>query len=84
MSTTAQSARHHFVFLNPCGCPFGLVEASRSVRDENGAWADMFEGDGAVYRVAAARGVTVVHVDHATYEAEFYRKMLGAYRCPHN
>lgn len=84
MTAAPQSARHHFVFLEPCGCPFGLVEAGGNVDYEADAWADMFEGDGAAYRAAAARGVTVVHVDHATYEAEFYRKMLGDYRCPHN
>jgi hypothetical protein len=31
--------RHHYLFLHRCGCPFGLVEATRSALTEDGAVA---------------------------------------------
>jgi len=76
------ATRHHFVFLNPCGCPLGVLDAEHAPTEYD-AWMEMF-----VYvwdiRRAQSQGVTVIHVDHATYEVEFYPKMLGTYQCPHN
>jgi hypothetical protein len=76
--------RHHFIFLNPCGCPFGLVEGKvgryGSAADPDAAWDAMYDTR-AEERAALARGVRVVHVDHATYEREFYPLMSA--RCPH-
>lgn len=87
-----QSERHHYVFLEACGCPFGLVEASSRteggparIADEGAAWDEMYDTR-AEERAARSRGVRVVHVDHATYEREFYGRMRGGpsrYRCPH-
>lgn len=81
-----QAERHHYVFLNACGCPLGLVEASARtpdgpprIADEDAAWDDMY--DRAEERAARAKGVHVVHVDHATYKRDYYPQMLAA--CPH-
>lgn len=81
------SERHHYLFLAACGCPFGLTEASARkpggpprIADEDAAWDEMYDTR-AEERAARAEGVTVVHVDHATYEAEWYERMLA--KCPH-
>ena len=46
-----QGERHHYVFLDACGCPFGLTEASAlkldgpaRVADEDAAWDDFARG----------------------------------------
>ncbi len=85
-----QAERHHYVFLHRCGCPFGLVEASARkpggpprLADEDAAWDEMYDTR-AEERAARRDGVTVVHVDHAEYEREFYPKMGSDWRCPHN
>ncbi len=76
-----QSERKHFVFLNRCGCPFGLVEESEHFcPDEDAAWDRMYDTR-REEREARAQGVRVAHVDHATYEREFYPRMTA--RCPH-
>lgn len=73
--------RHHFVFLASCGCPFGLTEVRRGVTTEGEAWRDMYDTR-AEEKAARARGVHVVHVDHATYSRDFFPRMTAA--CPHN
>lgn len=82
-----QSERHHYVFLARCGCPRGLVEATPRtaggpprITDEDAAWDSMYDTR-AEERAARARGVHVVHVDHAQYERDFYALMLKG--CPH-
>lgn len=82
-----QAERHHYVFLDPCGCPRGLVEASARkpggparLADEGEAWDEMYDTR-AEERVARSAGVTVAHVDHATYERDLYPLMRTA--CPH-
>jgi hypothetical protein len=78
--------RRHFVFVAACGCPFGLTEErlhqarSKGVTTEGEAWEDMYDTR-AQERAARDRGVRVVHVDHATYEREFYPLMTRP--CPH-
>ncbi len=73
--------RHHFVFLHPCGCPFGLVEATYRNLSEDAAWASMYDRRRRAIQAARACGVRVVHVDHATYVREFFGQMTAA--CPH-
>ena len=80
--TAKKRDRHHFVFLHACGCPFGLVEQGSWAKDVDGAWESMYETR-AEERAARNRGVQVVHVNHATYSAEFYPRMLSSYSCPH-
>jgi hypothetical protein len=75
--------RQQWVFLDACGCPFGVMEGTGQTQGE--AWREFYEGthrstDLAVGR-AVARGVTSVLVDHERYSAEFYPQMLR--RCPH-
>ena len=78
---TTSPERHHHVFLAACGCPFGLVEATWRSLSEDAAWASMYHGRRRTIREARARGVRVVHVDHATYVRELCDLMTGA--CPH-
>jgi hypothetical protein len=73
--------RHHYLFLHRCGCPFGLVEATRSALTEDGAWLHMYDRRKRAVTAAKARGVTALHVDHATYERDFYPLMTKT--CPH-
>lgn len=74
--------RHHFVFLNACGCPFGVIEQGSWCKDEDQAWSKMHESR-SKEREAHRHGVQVAHVDHATYSAEHYPRMLSSYSCPH-
>jgi hypothetical protein len=74
--------RSHFVFLEPCGCPTSVVDASRYVRTPGNAWAELALGP-AEEIVMRRRGVTVVHVEHDEYSADYLPKMYGAYTCPH-
>lgn len=73
--------RHHHVFLRPCGCPLGLVEATYRNISEEAAWLSLYDRSRRAVTEAKNRGVTVVHVDHATYEADYYRRMTAT--CPH-
>ncbi len=73
--------RHHYVFLAACGCPFGLVESTYRNLSEDAAWASMYDRRRQAIQAARARGVHVVHVDHATYVREFFHLMTGP--CPH-
>lgn len=75
-----QSDRRHYVFLNRCGCPFGLVEEGEWCTSEDDAWNSMYDTR-ADERAARSRGVQVRYVDHAAYEREFYPLMTT--RCPH-
>ena len=77
---TPQHLRRHFVFVDRCGCPFGLAEETPRCKDEDAAWDSMYDTR-AEERAARARGVRVVHVDHATYERDFYPLMFKT--CPH-
>jgi hypothetical protein len=77
----------HYVFLRPCGCPEGVTDASPTrpggpprLADENAAWTDMYTR--AEERDARRRGITVVHVDHATYERDYY-PLMPAWTCGH-
>lgn len=58
------------MFLNRCGCPFGLVDQLPDCRDEDAAWDLMFE-DRRDERIARANRVTVRLVDHDTYCCEY-------------
>ncbi|GGN39698.1 hypothetical protein FHR83_006661 [Actinoplanes campanulatus] len=75
-----QSERKHWIFLDQCGCPIGLVEESRFYKTEDAAWDGMYDTR-AEERAARARGVHTVFVDHATYEERFYPRMTK--RCTH-
>lgn len=84
---TVAVERHHYVFLLPCGCPEGLLEATPrrpggkpQVADEDAAWSEMY-ATRAEERAAHTRGIRVVHVDHGIYARDFYPLMTG--RCPH-
>lgn len=76
----AQAERRHWVFVDPCGCPFGLIEQSHFYPDEDTAWDGMYDTR-TEERQARARGVQAVFVDHATYERDFYSRMTTP--CPH-
>lgn len=77
--------RQQWVFLNPCGCPFGVMEFAGETPGE--AWREFYEGSHRVVDLAVGRavaaGVTAVLVSHERYEAEFYRQLRSGYRCPH-
>lgn len=81
-----QSERHHYLFVDPCGCPRGLTEATATepggpprIGDDDEAWADAYSPD--EERAMRKAGVRVVHVDHATYERDWFELMRRS--CPH-
>jgi hypothetical protein len=74
------TSRKVWVFLNACGCPFGVVNKDSSCRDEDKAWREIYP-DRAKERAAAGRGVRVEFVDWDTYIADFSERMLQ--RCTH-
>lgn len=84
--TVAQEQRTQWVFLEPCGCPLGVVEATRIVRgsavtmSEDKAWDDFAEPR-TDERALRRRGVTAVHMSHARYCAEVSPLTLRT--CPH-
>lgn len=71
--------RTQFVFTDPCGCPFGLVEGSYA-KTEDGAW-DIIADSRAEERAMRNRGVRVEHVSHDEYVERFYPRMTQ--RCTH-
>ena len=84
-----QEQRTQWVFRLPCGCPVGLVEGTRIVKQrpvtvatltEDEAW-DRFADTRAEERDLRRRGVVAEHMSHARYSAEMYPLMLA--RCPH-
>jgi hypothetical protein len=82
-----QEDRRHYLFLDPCGCPFGLVEASPTkpggdprIASEDAAWDAMYDSR-QEERAAHSRGVTVIYVTHAEYEAGYYDLMRSG--CVH-
>lgn len=73
--------RRQWVFLDPCGCSFGVSEAG-SNESRSKAFRDFYET--AKERNAAVdRGVTAVLVDHEQYVREFQPHLFGTWRCPH-
>lgn len=69
-----------WVFLNACGCPFGVVNKDQSCRDEDKAWREIYP-ERAAERAAVGRGVRVEFVDHDTYTRDFFDRMLAG--CQH-
>lgn len=78
--TAVTRQRRHWIFLHPCGCPFGIVEKGSFAKDENDAWDAMYDTR-AEERQARARGVRTEFVDHETYTRDFYPRMTKD--CPH-
>lgn len=75
-----QSERRHYVFLDRCGCPFGVAEETDHCKTEDDAW-DMLYDTRAEERAARAQGVRVEYVDQAAYERNFYELMKSG--CKH-
>jgi hypothetical protein len=73
--------RTQWIFIESCGCPFGVLEGS-AARTEEDAWHSFYEVPPAIQE-AQTRGVRVEHVPHAAYVQHVYPKMLGSYTCPH-
>lgn len=75
------STREQWVFLNPCGCAFGVQEANGNPSKAK-AWREFFETVEAS-NAATDRGVTVVLVDHERYVAEYSPQRYSSWVCPH-
>jgi hypothetical protein len=75
------TARRQWVFRDPCGCPFGVMEAGR-IDSEAVAFLEFYE-DFAPMSEAIKRGVTAELMDHDRYERDVYPLMRSAYVCPH-
>lgn len=75
------SARRQWVFSDPCGCPFGVMEAGQ-VDSEAAAFLEFYE-TAAAMRKAVARGVTATLMPHERYVADVMPRMLSSYVCPH-
>ncbi len=78
---TTNRTRRQWVFLNPCGCATGVLEAG-SNESRSKAFRDMYE-TAAERNAAVDRGVTAVLVDHEQYVREFSPQMYGSWQCPH-
>lgn len=75
------SVRLHWIFRDPCGCPFGVLDVT-AAGTRSKAWREFY--DTAKERNAAVdRGVTVDEVDHDTYVAEVMPMMFSSYACAH-
>lgn len=73
--------RRQWVFLDPCGCPVGVLEAGNN-ESRSKAFRDFYET--AKERNAAVdRGVTAELVDHEKYVAEFMPYFRGLKQCMH-
>lgn len=79
------TGRRHWVFTEPCGCAFGVQDATGGGSDAERAeaWASFYEGRAADGFAAMQRGVRLVFAQHALYLAEFEPQMRSEYRCPH-
>jgi hypothetical protein len=73
--------RMQWVFCDPCGCPFGVMEGGQ-IESEAGAIFE-FYGQPDAIRNALARGVTAERMSHDRYVRLFLPKMRSDYVCPH-
>ncbi len=73
--------RRQWVFLDPCGCATGVVEAGTN-ESRSKAFRDVYE-TAAERNDALDRGVTAILVDHEQYVREFSPQMYGSWQCPH-
>jgi hypothetical protein len=73
--------RTQYVFFDPCGCPFGVLEGSCAAGYDE-AWREFYEGPHTI-AAAKAQGVTVEHVSHDGYVKYFSAKMSASCVCPH-
>jgi hypothetical protein len=74
--------RTQWVFMEACGCPFGVLEGSCAA-DEIDAWMDFYDDNRQEIRKARERGIQVEHVSHDGYVKYFSPKMQSEYACPH-
>ncbi|GAA0720166.1 hypothetical protein Drose_06455 [Dactylosporangium roseum] len=82
--------RQQWVFFQPCGCPFGVLEAVRFPHSggpgraltRSEAWRDFYETT-AERNTAMDRGVTSELMDHDVYVRDVLPQMLGSATCPH-
>lgn len=76
------SERTHWIFKDPCGCAFGVLDTS-AADTRSKAWREFYEV--AKDRNAAVdRGVTIAGpVGHDVYVAEFMPMLRSDWACPH-
>ncbi len=76
--------RMQWVFLNPCGCAFGVMEHGGGTQAE--AWREFYDAgtprrtENAIGRAVVA-GKTMRLVPHAAYVAEYLPQLRAG--CPH-
>lgn len=78
--------RRHWVFLDPCGCAFGLTEDRGYTRAQ--AWQDFYDegsraGTERAIGRAIASGITTELVDHDRYVADLMPQLRSDWKCPH-
>lgn len=73
--------RRHWIFRNPCGCPFGVLDVE--VADTRSKAWRVFYSAARERNSAVDRGVTVNDIDHDAYVADVMPMMFGSYVCPH-
>lgn len=75
--------RMHWVFTEPCGCAFGVMDApdDAEMAAAPEAWVSFYQDRVAAGFAAMARGVQLRLVDHHEYEHVHMPQMLKA--CPH-
>lgn len=82
--------RRQWVFFQPCGCPFGVLEAKRMWRSgdsdsylsQDEAWREFYDTNAELV-AASARGVTSAVMDHDVYVRDVMPSMLSRAACPH-
>lgn len=82
--------RKQWVFFEPCGCPFGVLEAIRWPRrggagralTKTEAWRDFYDTAKA-RNTAFDRGVTAELMTHERYVEDHFEFMRSGGPCPH-
>lgn len=82
-----RQSRQQWVFLNACGCAFGVMEYTGENTGE--AWVAFYD-QGHKTRTnkavveAMTKGVRVVRVSHETYVGSWLHNLRSDWVCPHD
>lgn len=75
------TSRDQWIFVWPCDCPFGVMEAYLAA-DETAAFEEMFEDMPEAADGARARGLVARRISWEEYDKIYFPKMTS--RCEHD